>query len=291
MTDTEPIYAGWPGWDLAVAIEHGLELAAKGVEPAEIDAEGSDTIRYPSGIPRVNAACGGFYGVSVIVGGTGVGKSMAAIACAVDAAVAGLRVVYFNAEIPPRPFAARIRRRIGNDVERMDRVRDHLRHFQVGPGVTLEEMRWAIRQAIEVEHDTRLLVIVDSVNTVAEMQDGLGYFDALKGLGLWAMQSRKTTEGRVGWVLVSETNQRGDVKGGKLAFLADLVLHLERSNHPDHCKLIVQKGREGGGGDLGVFLREWRTGEFVGEGEASAAMSRWAQQAPPKSASEEEPVW
>lgn len=257
----------YPGYKLADILEHTLGLAGDGLELGELKGDpGPQTIRWPSGIPKVNDACGGFYGVSTILGGTGVGKSIVAVASAVEAACAGIRVVYFNAEIPRKPFMARVGRRVNGSQDRMDRVLDNFTHYIAGPGLTLEQMQLAALEVIK-PHDARLLIVVDSINTVAEFLEGPGYFEALRQLGFWGMESRKQSEGRIGWLFVSERNQRGDVKGSKLAYLSDLILSVEAGQAPDYVKLIVTKGREGGGGDLGSFLREWKTGEFLGENE------------------------
>ena len=259
------------GLELADILTETFDTVTESVERGDLEGEGSQTIRYPSGIAAVDKRCGGFYGVTTIVSDTGLGKSMAAVGASVDAALAGIRVVYLNAEIPLEPFKWRLKARLagaasGYSMEaRAARFAENFEWWAVRSGLDLREITRAVLECVK-PRDERILIVVDSVNTVTEMVDD-DYFGTLKRIGLWAMESRRVSEGRIGWLLLSETNQRGEVKGGKLGFLSDMVLHIAKGDHPDYCRLIVQKGREGGGGDLGVFLREWKTGRFIGEGE------------------------
>jgi hypothetical protein len=53
------------------------------------------------------------------------------------------------------------------------------------------------------------------------------------------------------------------VKGLKLEYVADLVLKLTKGEG-EHCvEVECTKGREGGHGDLGTYIADWRTGSLI----------------------------
>jgi predicted ATP-dependent serine protease len=270
---------GFRGHELVDILEESLIRATDTVERASLDEEGAQTVRFPSGIGDVNERCGGFYGVTTIVADTGLGKSMAAIGSAVECALAGIKVVYVNAELPMRPFSHRVKTRVNSSVsevplsERAELMRRNFMPYTARGGLSFEDITRAVLSCITPK-DKRVLVVLDSVNTITEMSDGEDYFEMLNRLGLWAMESRRGSEGDIGWILVSETNQRGEVKGGKLGFLSDVVLHLAKTDHEEYVKLVVMKGREGGGGDLGQFYREWQTGHFRAIGEGNVGFTK-----------------
>ena len=122
--------------------------------------------------------------------------------------------------------------------------------------------------------DQALLIGIDSVNTFADMlcasDSRLGYFDALSRIFGYLITVRRLTEGRVRAILVSELNQRGQIKGAKLEYAADLALRVTHGELRGYVDVECSKGREGGFGPVGNYFVDWRHGRFKGPEEPNA---------------------
>jgi hypothetical protein len=81
------------------------------------------------------------------------------------------------------------------------------------------------------------------------------------------------SQGAASFLIVSETNQIGGAKGGKLEFWADQVLKLSVKNRSASAGLVPVKlellasRRTGGEGDMGIYLRNQQTCRFQPEAE------------------------
>jgi predicted ATP-dependent serine protease len=238
--------------------------------------------RWPSTLADVDRIAGGFYGVTVIAGETGVGKSSLAFASALEAALGGWTVVYCNAELDAGTVRSYIKRWLPQKALR-DAALLNLRVVNVGPGVTLPLLAQRMEGALDWSYKPheRLLVVLDSVNTIAELaQGGEGvetYFAELRRWLLWVMDARRRSSGVVSALVISETNAKGETKGRKADYVADMVVNLRRGDMDGYVKAAVVKGRYSGRQDLGALYFDHNTGQFKG---ATVEYAPAAQESP-----------
>lgn len=221
--------------------------------------------RWPTGIAKIDALLGGGgHGVTVLGGSPKVGKTLLATGIAVEAAVSGWDVHYANGELTEPAMAARMLRYRGGMAQRA-LLSSRLHCHQVGPGWHRRSLAGAITETLDEDTD-RVLVVLDSINTLTDfalMSGRRDYFATLGAIGMLAMQSRRWSEGRISWLLVSELNQRGGTKGGKLDYTGDVILGIRRTPEPSTVSLGVDLSRETAAGPCGEYLRVIETGEFV----------------------------
>lgn len=253
-----------------------LNASGPGVEtPEDPTVVEKQAPRWPSTLGDVDAVAGGFYGVTVIAGETGVGKSSLAFASAIEAAQCGWTVAYCNSELDAHTVKVYLMRRLRSRRSVQEILR-RLRVVNVNPGVTLLSVSAHVEAALEWDYrpPERLLVVLDSVNTIAELaQGGEGvetYFSELRRWLLWAMECRRKSGGMISFIVVSETNAKGETKGRKADYVADMVLNLQRGDTPGYVKVRVVKGRYSGTQDLGAMYFDHRTGEFKGPAEGAS---------------------
>ena len=233
----------------------------------------TDTLqRWPSNIKYIDEQCGGFYGLAVILGAAKCGKTMMALGSCIEAAATEeWQVVYLCAELDEHEMATRINRYFAAHPASLS-CEDFLHIVFVGKGQTPEMIQSQI-EAITDPGGPPILVCMDSINTITEMS-GLDYLRTLKDYSLWAMLSRRMSNGAVSFLIVSETNQIGGAKGGKLEFWADQVIKIsipkKRTGEfglvPVNLQLLASR-RTGGEGDMGIYLRNQKTCRFQAEKE------------------------
>jgi KaiC/GvpD/RAD55 family RecA-like ATPase len=211
---------------------------------------------WPSTVGEVD-----FRGLVVIAGNAKLGKSSLCIASALEAALVGWFVIYANAELDGPTFRSYIRRWLPEKDVR-DAALANFRAFMVNPGVTAEALvesaAGCIDQGVE-----RVLFVLDSINTVAHLSSG-NYLRELERLTLWAMQARKSTNGAVSALVVSEKNKLGSPVGQKLMYAADVILNMSRGKTDGYVGFDLTS-RYQRSGDLGSMLFEWQSGRFLGE--------------------------
>jgi len=219
---------------------------------------------WPSGVAPLDAHTGGFSGLTVIAGETGVGKTMLALASAVHAAEAGWSVAYFNSELDRPTMALYLQRALNRPVEEMRRALERFTLFHLAPSATPSAI---VASACEVVVGDRMLVVLDSLNSIVEMmmkQDGPEtYFADMRSLLMWCLQARKTSDGQCAFIVTSELNAKGETKGRKADYWADTVVSLKRGDHPDYVEMRVTKARYSGPRDLGVLLHDHARARFL----------------------------
>lgn len=219
---------------------------------------------YPTGCSPVDEILsGGAYGVTVVAGAPKVGKSLLAISTCVEAARAGWKVVYINAELS----RAQVSLRFANYMGRIDPiVVERIRIANVTTGISMDAVLDELNNDRVEYTDTKVLVIVDSINRVVDMgaQDGSenGYWKILRDWSAWAMNSRRATEGRVSWLIISELASHGGVKGRSLEYLADVVIRINATGTEDIVEVDVPLSRGTRSGYIGALRRDFQTGRF-----------------------------
>lgn len=225
--------------------------------------------RWPSTLPYVEANLGGFYGVTTLAGRGGVGKSMLGFASAIEAAACGeWNVVYLTAEMATDELARRADKYLAAHPDAADAV-ERLTMIHLPRNPRLEAMADMISAASACgASDAPTLVCLDSVNTCAQMMRA-PYLVALRDLALWAMLSRRISRGTVSWLLVSELNKTGGVKGEQLTYWSDVVLTLKNPSgkqRPNVVEMELTKSRSTGGeGPMGLHIRAYEQFRFVPE--------------------------
>jgi predicted ATP-dependent serine protease len=243
------------------------------VAPVEFSENLDDTLqRWPSTIEHIDYHCGGFYGLAVILGGQKTGKTMMALGSCIEAAATEeWQVVYLCAELDQHEMANRINRYLIAHPASIS-CQDFLHVVFVGKGQTPEMIQFQIEKITDPAGPP-ILVCMDSINTITEMS-GRNYLSTLRDYALWAMLSRRMSNGSASFLIVSETNQIGGAKGGKLEFWADQVVKLSIKTRNGAAGLVPVKlellasRRTGGEGDMGVYLRNQRTCRFQAEAKA-----------------------
>lgn len=244
----------------------GKESTIKPIEWQDVDDPIFETSpHFPTGCAPVDEILSGIggVGVTVLAGQPKVGKSLMAVSTAVESARAGWRVIYVNAEMS----RAHIGLRLLNYMGKLDpKVVSRMKIANVTTGITIEGLFAEIEKEIQVS-DTKLLVVLDSINRIVDMgQTESGenaYWRLLRDWSAWAMNSRRSTEGRIGWLIVSELAAQGHVKGRSLEYLADVVIRINSTDVHDVVDVDIPFSRSTRSGSVGAMFRDFSRGRFV----------------------------
>ena len=253
-----------PGTQIVATLNESRHTSTNPVEWQDADEKAFEVSpHWSSGNPAVDEILdGGLYGVAVIAGAPKVGKSLMSISSAVCAARSGWRVIYCNAELS----RAQMSRRLQNYMGEIDpTVVENLSIANISPGISLDQLCGEVENRIATS-DTRLLIVLDSINRVCEMSQTEdtenGYFQLIRDWSAWAMNSRRATEGRISWLLVSELAQHGGVKGRNLEYLADCVVRINATISDDIVDIDIPYSRSTRSGSVGSLVRDFKTGTF-----------------------------
>jgi len=230
------------------------------VEPAPL-------VTWPSGISHIDDECGGGYGMVTVAAPRGVGKTLFAMGAACAAAASGdWQVCYLAAEDDMDGLAIRFNNWMRTHPDH-EEVFDNLHIFQMGRGQTPKTLTVEVSSSIDLESDKPVLTVIDSINSLVEMS-GFPYLEGLTEFGLWAMLSRRFSRGNASFLVISETNKSGSVKGEKLPYWSDQVVLMKRGDGADIVEMRLDKSRRTSGvGDMGKFIRVWSQAEFIGQDE------------------------
>ncbi|MBW2560007.1 MAG: AAA family ATPase [Deltaproteobacteria bacterium] len=227
-------------------------------EFADDDSTADDLPRFPSTLEPIERHYGGFFGVSSLIAEPGIGKTMLAWAVALTAAATQKwNVVYFNGELDVSELAERRAREMTVHDTAIDGV-NYLTLVQVGIGQ--RPFDFCVELA-GLSADLPILVIIDSINTIATLSNG-DYLRTLEDFARWAMMSRRLSRGAASFLLVSETNKRGNSKGEKLEFWSDLALKMTGKKDETAVDFTIAKIRRGQWQHLGMFFRHWDSNRF-----------------------------
>ena len=233
------------------------------VDPSSFDA--SLCPSFPLGAPGLEG-----FGLTVLVGEPGCGKSLLGISSALDSYQAGWDVAYIGVEIDKGEMSFRVSR--AREAQRPPRVNiGDVGWLMLQPG------RFKMEQLIEAlgrvaTGERKLLVIIDSINSLAELgTDGsmTASLGATTKLFEWATQVRMHTQGNVSFLIISETNSSGGVKGRKGTFSADLVLNIVKTPEHGIVEVCCVKSRSRPGFEPIPYEIDWDACRMVkpGEGE------------------------
>jgi len=219
---------------------------------------------YPTGCASVDEILAGLggVGVTVMAGQPKVGKSLMSLSCGIESARAGWRVVYVNAEMSRAHIGLRLLNYMGKIDEQ---VASRMKIANVTTGISIDGLYDEIEKEIEPT-DTKLLIVLDSINRIVDMGQSEGgdnaYWRLLRDWSSWAMNSRRSTEGRIGWLIVSELAAQGHVKGRSLEYLADVVIRINSTDVEDVVDVDIPYSRSTRSGSIGALFRDFARGRF-----------------------------
>jgi len=247
-------------------------------------------IFYPSNLTWVDANVGGWYGLSVITAEKGTGKTMLALAAAIEAAASGeWQVVHFLAEDDYDGFIERFENYMREHPGAAD-CYERLHVVTVGKGQTPMTLTHTISEVIDLDLDLPVLVGIDSVNSVVNLS-GKNYLQQLAQFGLWAMYARRESRGNCAFLITAESNKRGEAKGENLPYWADVVLKMKKTREKNVVEMVLDKSRRTKGeGKMGKYYRVWHTGEFKHADEVHGPSQPELHVVPTPDPVEEQPV-
>ena len=217
--------------------------------------------RFPSNLEPIERYYGGFFGVTSLIAEPGIGKTMLAWSCALTAAATQKwNVVYFGGEMDEGEMIERRAREMSTHETAIDGV-DYLKMVQVGIGQTTFDFCCEIA-GMDCELPT--LIVMDSINTIATLSRR-DYLRTLEDFAIWAMMARRLSRGAASFLLVSETNKRGNSKGEKLEFWSDLAINMAGKKDETAVDFTIRKVRRGQWQHIGLMHRNWSDNRFYTE--------------------------
>ena len=258
-----PALRGWAAMALATQAKGRATLYHPRAGGTSVDS----LRRFPSLNHYLQTNLGGMYGLSVMAGRKGLGKSMWALGIAIEAAATmEWQVYYLNAEMDQDEIGMRFDRYLERWPASLDCL-EYLRIVNVPKGY--EPVDFVSQVESTMDPCLPILVVVDSINTIAELCPG-NYLHWLKEWQLWAMLSRRMSRGACSFLLLSELNKAGRTKGEKLEHWADVVVTLKGKSEERHVEMELNKTRRTGGeGPMGRYIRHIADSRFYRPDEVS----------------------
>jgi len=254
--ERSPYGPGTRAW-VAATLASRPHLAST-VQKFSMNANVPELPRFPSNLDPIERAYGGFYGVTSIIAPPGVGKTMLAFSTALTAAATQeWNVVYFCGELDEGEMIERRAREMTAHPGSIDGV-DFLKVVQVGIGQTIFDF---CVELAGMDPDIPILVLMDSINTIAELSRK-DYLRTLADFAIWAMMARRLSRGAASFLLVSETNKKGNSKGEKLEFWSDLAVNMSGKKGDAYVDFNISKVRRGSWVPMGLMARHWDTNRF-----------------------------
>ncbi len=220
--------------------------------------------RFRTMLESLHHMTGGGYGLTTIGGNAKAGKTTFAIGTAIEAAQNGWGVVYFNGELDADEFGDASFRYCDRTIPIGLSV--HMSAFQPEIGFTPSDAVKRIEECVELQ-DTQLLIVLDSINALVDMSSessGVDYWTANGIWRNWAVRAVRESKGKIAFLIVSETNVDGKIKGRTLEFKSDLVITIIKDKeHNDRVDIEVTHSRSTPAGELGTFKRVWEKGRFT----------------------------
>jgi hypothetical protein len=220
--------------------------------------------RFKTMLPALNnLTYGGGYGLTTVAGDAKAGKTMFAIGTAVEAARDGWRVVYLNAELDKVEVMLAIMRYCRGEIS--ERVNERL--TVVTCDYTFQPMDAVsnVEQSIGLG-DSAILLVLDSINALVDLAQDAPGVDYWALNALWrnfAIRATRMSLGKLGFLVISETNKDGGVKGRTLEYKSDLVVTIKQDKGDrEYVEIDATHSRSTRSGVLGLFKRNRPVGRF-----------------------------
>lgn len=225
--------------------------------------------RFPTSVSWLNEMTGGGYGLTTVAGDPKVGKTMFACGTALEAARDGWRVIFFNAELDRNEMMQAVMRYCGYGQPIDQTIKDHMTLVSVDYGFQPLDAIKRVREAVHLE-DERVLIVLDSINALVDLSsdpvNGSAGIDFWAANSIWrnfAIRATRLTLGQIAFLVVSETNAQGGVKGRALEFKSDLIIRLLQDKEDRETIEIDVTSRSTRSGNLGQFMRDAVNGRYV----------------------------
>ena len=251
-------------------LERGLNVKRRErIEAVELSEEQIAYPRWWSGVSQVDRLLGdgdgGFQGMTAIGAPPGHGKSTLALGAGTECARQGDLVLLFDSENGSALTRTRLLRRLYQNLDELAEISGStLFYLPVSPEDELQSISRAVLERFRLDHKG-ILVIVDSVNSVVEMLvRGENEFRNHQQFLAWADWIVRQSNGFVRFLLVSELNKEGGLRGVKIGYRAQVTLGLKRPPDEGHdvVEITCLKNRDGRAGRVGVFTLDWRHSRF-----------------------------
>ena len=225
--------------------------------------------RFPSGLGvEFDANYGGLQAVTSVYGSPGTGKSQFAMACALENVMDDACVVYFDAENHCGEQRERASRWFGGEAQLLaagSRIVRNLNWCTIDNEHNWDTMLALASQRVLHSHK-RVLMILDSVQSIADEIAPGNMLGVTASLYSAMNRLARRSDGRICFLVLSEANKEGGLKGGAGSYRASMVLKIEPQ--PDMGKdlfeISILKNRTGRTpGSLGAFEMQWWKSRFA----------------------------
>lgn len=246
--------AAWKRRILRMALDVTEPFKASAIEEVTVRERGPT---WPSGLEGIEPPLR-LSGVTIVSGPPSSAKSVLAISSSIAAARSGWDVLYLSAEMPEEVIARRIAEHAAGDLPETFRLVD------VSYGATIETLMDFAEDLVSCRPT---LIVFDSLSSFVDQSEITNEHDTfgmgpLRRLVMWAINSRRSSEGQLSFLLLSEINKEGRAKGRMADHRADLALSMSLHDTYHAMKTIyVTKGWCAPIGLLGDFILDvdsWR---------------------------------
>lgn len=245
--------------------ERGMDLEQRArIESVELTEAQLSYPRFSCGIKSVDRHLGGetklaFQGMSAVGAETGLGKTVLAWGAAAESAKAGVCTLVFDGENGPGSARQWLLRRLTQpELEEISGTT--LFYMAPSPEDALPSICRAVLERFQIDH-TGILIVIDSFQAVTEMlmRNEKSEWIAQRTFLSWANWLVRESGGFARFLMLSELNADGALKGRKLSYQAQVVLQLKRPPMAggDEVEIVCLKNRDGRHGSAGVFRLDW----------------------------------
>ena len=240
--------------------------------------------RWSTPIDVINDAVGGAYGLTTLSGTAGAGKSQLALGTAILSALRDdVPAVYVAAEMTRGQvedrllFLARAHGFPESSVQAAVEDGRLVLMYRKGPISWLDFERGV---GAALAGTTTALLVLDSINSLlASMVESggsdMGYWQLFRRIADAIIDTRRSSEGKLCGIIISELNKDGVSRGRGLEYWSDLAVKLTATKLPRVVDVHIDKTREAGRDGAQGAWRITHNGTWVsasGETEESGAM-------------------
>lgn len=258
---------------LRFALREATLQKARGLRPLVeklITDAAEELPRFPSGLHSdFDAVIGGFVGLTVLAGEGGAGKSLSAIACALENVLQPETVVfYIDAENALGEQQRRAVHWFGTRQLFAEQMAAHagvnFHWLEVLPGHTWEQIMSWCADRVGLEH-ARVLLVLDSVNALSRGHREKE-FEVSSQIYMACNSLVRETKGQINVLALSELNGTGEVHGRQGVYHSTLAVKFtwEPDYGDDTVRLNMLKHRVGAlQRNLGIYRIDNRHSRLV----------------------------
>jgi hypothetical protein len=237
----------------------------KRLEDIDIYSPAGGLITWPSGLSGIDGdpRRKGLYGTAAVCGWQKQGKSMLTLRSAVMAAEDGWQVFVFDAENDALTLNQRLTNVRGQSPRQWPNgLRDRITINRVTSRDDIHSIGRFVSKRLDPECD-RVLVCLDSINIIAEnsIEKSFEVFQELRRICNWAATCSRESHGRLGFILVSKLNRRGEPMGLDIEYACNCYITMRPAKTEGRVALDFIS-RSTPGGNLGEHIRLYNSCSF-----------------------------